>query len=770
MERQTHPSDGQHLPLGHPPVGQQGPIGSPHRRTRRCDRVLRTATAVPRTALRRHGVDQRPRRRAGAARRLDPFPARPRGRSTASSSNEAFDELDRPDAHHGGRRRRPHGRVQGARGPGQAGAEHGAQHRVRHRRPPTSRPAGRQHRNDLRPDRLRRPPNRSAASPARSAHPTPSAPRCAHRSAPRWSAAAGASSCVPRPATRSSSRPIRRSSRPCPSRAGSVVKTGLDPVALLRQPRAARRCVDIEVTNTADVIDGVTAIVDGINPDWIRLERPMLSLFPEASERMTLVFDIPKSCPAGDYLVVVRIVSTIDFDRQSVHDFWLTVGVVTGVELDLRPTIVTGGAEERLDATITNTGNAPATITVTALEPTREVDCRVDPSTIAARTRQPRPSCRSCCAGPGRGSVNRPPRQIHITAEIDDLVVEKIATFNQKPRIPRGLLTALMLAGIILLWAFIFLWVISEMRNSEPSAKATGTYLIDGPGEHPARGDRRDDRRHRHREHDRSRAAAHHRRGDSYRLRRTASPCRSGRRPPATTASTCCRASSLATTDSASAPTVSSPVRLRRRRRRVTSSRSRRPRTSPGVDVVLVGQESFITGQIALPPGSEGVPLDGRGADGPGELRRRRPGEVPTATQITTDGTINLGPLPTPADVPRDRDGRRVRHPTVRTVPRWQRHRASSTRSTSWPPTVRSAARSSTRTTDRSAASRSPPDPASTELKASRRPPATRARSVSSGWRRPRRTCSRSNSTGYTSETKALSLTAGGNALLSAPR
>ena len=73
------------------------------------------------------------------------------------------------------------------------------------------------------------------------------------------------------------------------------------------------------------------------------------------------------------------------------------------------------------------------------------------------------------------------PRQIHITAEIDDLVVEKIATFNQKPRIPRGVLTALMLAGIILLWAFIFLWVISEMRSSEPSAKATGTYLIGGP-------------------------------------------------------------------------------------------------------------------------------------------------------------------------------------------------------------------------------------------------------------------------------------------------
>ena len=31
-------------------------------------------------------------------------------------------------------------------------------------------------------------------------------------------------------------------------------------------------------------IDGVTAIVDGINPDWVQLERPLVSLFPDATE------------------------------------------------------------------------------------------------------------------------------------------------------------------------------------------------------------------------------------------------------------------------------------------------------------------------------------------------------------------------------------------------------------------------------------------------------------------------------------------------------
>ncbi len=403
--------------------------------------------------------------------------------------------------------------------------------------------------------------------------------------------------------------------------------------------------INIEVTNTADVIDGVTAIVDGINPDWIRLERPMLSLFPDASDMMTLVFDIPKTCPAGDYLVVVRLVSTIDFDRQSVHDFWLTVGVVTGVELDLRPSIVTGGAEERLDATITNTGNAPATITVTALEPTREVDCQIDPSTFVIGPGSPA-VLPVVLRGPRPWFGQPAARQIHITAQIDDVVVEKIATFNQKPRIPRGLLTALMLIGIILLWALIFLWVVSEMRSSEPSAKATGTFLVGGPENIPL-----------------SAIAGT--------IEGTVTAATTGQGLPRITveairidaAGEAVSVGSGATGDDGAyllPSLIPGDYRLR------FSADGFTPQTyvaadgsdilavapidpTTGIDVVMVGTESFITGKIALPPGSEGVPLEVE-ARMIVENSEDATQEIPSATQTTTDGTINLGPLPTPAD------------------------------------------------------------------------------------------------------------------------
>ena len=259
------------------------------------------------------------------------------------------------------------------------------------------------------------------------------------------------------------------------------MKTDLELSHLQVTPGQTGR-LSIAVTNNADVIDGVTAIVDGINPDWIRLERPLISLFPEASDTIDLVLDIPTTCPAGDYLVVVRIVSTIDADRQTVHDFWLTVTPKNGLSLDIVPRIVTGGATGTFAATLVNTGNTPAEISIDALEPTRELDCLAEPSSLVIpQDHEARVDINMRGKRPWFGDPIS--RTVTISARLDDLVVEEIGTFRQKPKIPRGLLTLLTLAGILLLWALIFLWVINRLGAQEDPAKAVGTGFIEGPEE-----------------------------------------------------------------------------------------------------------------------------------------------------------------------------------------------------------------------------------------------------------------------------------------------
>jgi hypothetical protein len=242
--------------------------------------------------------------------------------------------------------------------------------------------------------------------------------------------------------------------------------------------------VEIEVTNTSTVIEGVTAIVDGINPEWVRLERPVVSLFPDVTDYVILVFDIPPTCQAGTYLIDVRILSSVDPSIESVQDFWLTVAPVEEIQIDLRPTVVTGGSSAELTATIVNSGNSDLEVLVSVNDATREVDCTVDvprltipfgsqaPLQVALRSRRP--------------WFGQPVlRPIVIEARSDDFVVEKQATFKQKPRIPQGLMTMLILAGIVLLWALIFLLAIGLLRASDPSSKSMATEIVTGEANIP---------------------------------------------------------------------------------------------------------------------------------------------------------------------------------------------------------------------------------------------------------------------------------------------
>jgi protocatechuate 3,4-dioxygenase beta subunit len=241
--------------------------------------------------------------------------------------------------------------------------------------------------------------------------------------------------------------------------------------------------VEIEVTNTSDVIDGVTAIVDGIDPNWIRFDSPVVSLFPSSTAMLGFTIDTPFDYPAGDYLVVVRVVSTIDADRQTVHDFWITVEPSLGVDMRIRPSIINGGRTAEIVATVRSTGNTTAMVGVSALDPGRQVDCRVVPPELAVppgaegdaivRLRGPRP----WFGQPVSRSVVITARSHDIS---DDLAVEQVATFNQKPRIPRGVLTFLLLAGIIALWATIFLLVANALGSGDEPGKAVASDFNGG--------------------------------------------------------------------------------------------------------------------------------------------------------------------------------------------------------------------------------------------------------------------------------------------------
>jgi hypothetical protein len=229
--------------------------------------------------------------------------------------------------------------------------------------------------------------------------------------------------------------------------------------------------LDIEVVNTTEVIDGVTATVLGLDPAWVQMSPPVVTLFPDSIGRLTLMFDVPTTCPAGDSMLLVRISSTVDPGRHAEHDVWLTVDPIESAELVLRPSLIVGGREAEIEVQVTNTGNMVTEFAMGGIEPTRAVECTAEPATIIVapgrtatallRAKGPRPWFGQSAA-----------RTLQISATSPTVELTETARFTQKPRIPRGVLTALILVGIIALWALIFLFVVQLIRGGGAPAKA----------------------------------------------------------------------------------------------------------------------------------------------------------------------------------------------------------------------------------------------------------------------------------------------------------
>jgi hypothetical protein len=256
------------------------------------------------------------------------------------------------------------------------------------------------------------------------------------------------------------------------------VRTTLDSTRVhIRPGRPAT--LDIEVINTSSVIDGVSALVAGIDPTWVQLVHPIVSLFPEASGTLTFRFDVPTSCPAGDMPLVVRVFSTIDAEVVEEHDICLVVEPVEAAELQLRPSLVNGGKSATIQAFIINTGNVATEFSIDALEPTRVLTCHTSPPTMLVE-----PGTESAVTVVARGKrpwIGSPAsRNIAVTAVSPSIELTETGRFNQRPRIPRGLLTALILIGIIALWAFIFLWVIQALGKTAAPTKTVAAGFLDG--------------------------------------------------------------------------------------------------------------------------------------------------------------------------------------------------------------------------------------------------------------------------------------------------
>ncbi len=236
------------------------------------------------------------------------------------------------------------------------------------------------------------------------------------------------------------------------------------------RPRDTNRVV-LGVQNTSDVIDDITVRVVGIDPGAVRTDPARLPLFPGAEGTITIIFALPIGFPAGNHTIPIEVLSGTDPDQSVTVEMLVVVAEDDDVSIDVRPRTLTGGKKGEFEVLCTNRGNRPIELTLLASDSEFALTHEFEPPFLALPAGHEVVSLLTVSGRrPFMGSNAL--RRITVTALADDRQLECEATFSQLPRLRRGPVTFLILAGIIALWALIFTFAINASLSGDPLEKA----------------------------------------------------------------------------------------------------------------------------------------------------------------------------------------------------------------------------------------------------------------------------------------------------------
>lgn len=214
--------------------------------------------------------------------------------------------------------------------------------------------------------------------------------------------------------------------------------------------------IRVAITNTSTLIDAYRVRIFGLDPDWVALEPARLSLFPNDVETVTVTVTLPPSFPAGARQVAIHVQSENDPSEFTITPVTIVVADRPRVGLRVEPVTVTGGGQAAFSLLLANEGNTTLEAVPNGVDPEATAAFAFSPSAV-----QLPPGGRDVILAQVRGG--RPwfgqPRARVLTFSVGDgEPVEAIATFIQRPRIGRGLIS---LMGLVLA-AAVFATVLSR--------------------------------------------------------------------------------------------------------------------------------------------------------------------------------------------------------------------------------------------------------------------------------------------------------------------
>ncbi len=218
--------------------------------------------------------------------------------------------------------------------------------------------------------------------------------------------------------------------------------------------------IEVHITNTTPLIDAYSVSLFGLDPSWITVDQPRLSLFPDESGSVYISIQLPENFPAGHRQLSVHVRSENDSAEFALTSLGLLALGQYRVRMRIDPVVVTAGKEASFGLVLNNDGNTTVTALASATDPEEMVEITLAP--IALDLAPGHQDVIQSFVSARRPWFGQPKVRV-ITFAIDTTTrVEAIGTFIQRPRIPRWLLA---LMGLLLA-AAVFAIVLSRTFDS----------------------------------------------------------------------------------------------------------------------------------------------------------------------------------------------------------------------------------------------------------------------------------------------------------------
>lgn len=229
----------------------------------------------------------------------------------------------------------------------------------------------------------------------------------------------------------------------------------------------------VAVTNTSPAIDAYELQVFGVDPSWVTSEPSRLSLFPGDTENVAVTVTLPRDYPAAQRTLGINVRAENDVTEFALAQVHVDVQPSTKPGVSVDPVVVTGGKEAVFGLVVTNEGNAAMAARAVGTDPEDLAEFVFEPPEVTVM--------------PGRSQVVRvtatggqawfgQPRARPFELGVDTGErVEVIATFIQRPRISRWMLSLLGL----LLAAAVFAAVLSRTFNQVVEEASVDNRIIE---------------------------------------------------------------------------------------------------------------------------------------------------------------------------------------------------------------------------------------------------------------------------------------------------